>query len=135
MNALAEIYFDMNGNLQMMQDGSKIVFAPYVEATVIEGADELLGDWYDDFDNKLTITNDGRANWLADATGRPLVDVRGTMCDRVEVLCPPCPTMRPMTTYCLFGDIPLAVSFALLIVSMVLVKYRNTYEKRRYLSM
>ena len=82
-----------------------------------------------------TITNDGRANWLADATGRPLVDVRGTMCDRVEVLCPPCPTMRPMTIYCLFGDIPLAVSFALLIVSMVLVKYRNTYEKRRYLSM
>ena len=82
-----------------------------------------------------TIANDGRANWLADATGRPLVDVRGTMCDRVEVLCPPCPTMRPMTTYCLFGDIPLAVSFALLIVSMVLVKYRNTYEKRRYLSM
>ena len=82
-----------------------------------------------------TITNDGRANWLADATGRPLVDVRGTMCDRVEVLCPPCPTMRPMTIYCLFGDIPLAVSFALLIVSMVLVKYRNTYEKRRYMSM
>ena len=82
-----------------------------------------------------TITNDGRANWLADATGRPLVDVRGTMCDRVEVLCPPCPTMRPMTIYCLFGDIPLSVSFALLILSMVLVKYRNTYEKRRYLSM
>ena len=67
-----------------------------------------------------TITNDGRANWLADATGRPLVDVRGTMCDRVEVLCPPCPTMRPMTIYCLFGDIPLAVSFALLIILMVL---------------
>ena len=59
MSALVEIYFDMNGNLEMMQDGSKIVFAPHVEATVIEGADELLGDWYDDVGNKLTLVNDG----------------------------------------------------------------------------
>ena len=59
MSALVEIYFDANGNLEMLQDGSKIVFAPHVEATVIEGADELLGDWYDDYDNKLTLVNDG----------------------------------------------------------------------------
>ena len=59
MSALVEIYFDMNGNLEMMQDGSKIVFAPHVDVKVIEGADELLGDWYDDIDNKLTLVNDG----------------------------------------------------------------------------
>ena len=59
MSALVEIYFDMNGNLEMLQDGSKIVFAPHVDAKVIEGADELLGDWYDDVGNKLTLVNDG----------------------------------------------------------------------------
>ncbi|MBQ4073926.1 MAG: leucine-rich repeat protein [Clostridia bacterium] len=59
MSALVEIYFDMNGNLQMMQDGSMIVFVPHVDVKVIEGADELLGDWYDDVGNKLTLVNDG----------------------------------------------------------------------------
>ena len=75
MSTVVEIFFDMNGNLQMMQDGSKIVFAPHVEATpvptpeptpvptpepqIITGADELLGDWYDDLGNKLTLSNDG----------------------------------------------------------------------------
>lgn len=59
MSALVEICFDMNGNLEMLQDGSKIVFAPHVDVKVIEGADELLGDWYDDYDNKLTLVNDG----------------------------------------------------------------------------
>ncbi len=59
MSALVEIYFDMNGNLQMLQDGSKIIFAPHVDVKVIEGADELLGDWYDDYGNKLTLVNDG----------------------------------------------------------------------------
>jgi len=82
-----------------------------------------------------TIDPHGRANWLSDADGRPLVDARGTMCDTVTKLSPPCPTMSPQTFYGALGDIPLSVSFALLIVSMVLVKYRNTYEKRRYLSM
>ncbi|MBQ3808405.1 MAG: apolipoprotein N-acyltransferase [Kiritimatiellae bacterium] len=82
-----------------------------------------------------TIDPHGRASWLSDADGRPLVDARGTMCDTVTKLSPPCPTMSPQTFYGTLGDIPLTVSFALLIVSMVLVKYRNTYEKRRYLSM
>ena len=82
-----------------------------------------------------TIDPHGRASWLSSADGRPLVDARGTMCDTVTKLAPPCPTMSPGTFYGTLGDIPLAVSFALLIVSMVLVKYRNTYEKRRYLSM
>ena len=82
-----------------------------------------------------TIDPHGRASWLSDADGRPLVDARGTMCDTVTKLSPPCPTMSPQTFYGTLGDIPLVVSFALLIASMVLVKYRNTYEKRRYLSM
>lgn len=82
-----------------------------------------------------TIDPHGKASWLSRADGRPLVDERGTMCDTVTKLSPPCPTMSPVTFYGTVGDIPLAVSFALLIVSMVLVKYRNTYEKRRYMSM
>ena len=82
-----------------------------------------------------TIDPHGRASWLSRADGRPLVDERGTMCDTVTKLSPPCPTMSPVTFYGTVGDIPLAVSFALLILSMVLVKYRDTYEKRRYLSM
>jgi len=59
MSAAVEIFFDMNGNLQMLQDGAKVVFAPHADAKVIEGADELLGDWLDDIGNKLSITNDG----------------------------------------------------------------------------
>ena len=35
------------------------MFAPHVDVKVIEGADELLGEWLDDIGNKLTITNDG----------------------------------------------------------------------------
>jgi len=77
MSALAEIYFDMNGNLQMLQDGSKIIFAPHVEATPVptavptpaptpepvinptEGGEHLLGTWYDDMGNKLVLSADG----------------------------------------------------------------------------
>ena len=82
-----------------------------------------------------TIDPLGRASWLSGADGRPLVDARGVMCDKVTKLGRPYPTMSPQTFYGEFGDIPLSVSFALLILSMVLVKYRDTYEKRRYLSM
>ena len=82
-----------------------------------------------------TIDPRGRANWLSRADGRPLVDERGTMCDTVTKLSPPCPTMSPVTFYGTVGDMPLSVSFALLIILMVLVKYKDTYEKRRYMSM
>ncbi len=82
-----------------------------------------------------TIDPRGRASWLSRADGRPLVDERGTMCDTVTKLSPPCPTMSPVTFYGTVGDMPLSVSFALLIILMVLVKYKDTYEKRRYLSM
>ena len=82
-----------------------------------------------------TIDPRGRASWLSRADGRPLVDECGTMCDTVTKLSPPCPTMSPVTFYGTVGDMPLSVSFALLIILMVLVKYKDTYEKRRYMSM
>ena len=82
-----------------------------------------------------TIDPHGRASWLSNADGRPLVDARGTMCDMVTKLSPPSPTMSPVTFYGTVGDMPLSVSFALLIILMVLVKYKDTYEKRRYMSM
>ena len=82
-----------------------------------------------------TIDPRGRASWLSRADGRPLVDERGTMCDTVTKLSPPCHTMSPVTFYGTVGDMPLSVSFALLIILMVLVKYKDTYEKRRYMSM
>ena len=82
-----------------------------------------------------TIDPRGKASWLSRADGRPLVDARGTMCDTVTKLSPPCPTMSPVTFYGTVGDMPLSVSFALLIILMVLVKYKDTYEKRRYMSM
>ena len=59
MSDLAQITFDGNGGIEMMQDGLTVILVPYVEQKVIEGADELLGDWYDDVGNKLTIVNDG----------------------------------------------------------------------------
>ena len=85
-----------------------------------------------------TIAPDGRASWLAGSDGRPLVDSQGCMMDRVALV-PPiganggwCGCTTP---YAALGDIPLAVSFALLIMAMILVKYAHRHEKRRYLSM
>ena len=85
-----------------------------------------------------TISPDGRASWLADASGRPLVDRDGTMLDRVF--------LRPRlgenggwrgytTPYAAFGDIPLCSIFALLITAMILVKYHSRYGKHRTLSL
>ena len=59
MSELAEINFDGTGNIKMRMGGDEILLAPYVEKALIEGADELLGDWYDDIGTKLTLTNDG----------------------------------------------------------------------------
>ena len=85
-----------------------------------------------------TILPDGRATWLADSSGRPLVDHEGTMLDRVAVL----PAFGAdggcrghTTSYAAYGDIPLAVIFTLLIAAMILVKYTSTYGKHRTLSL
>jgi apolipoprotein N-acyltransferase len=76
-----------------------------------------------------TVSPDGRASWLAGADGRPTVDARGTICDRIPV------SGARRTPYLLWGDVPLAVAFALVIGVVILVKYRDNHEKRRYLSM
>ena len=76
-----------------------------------------------------TISPDGKAQWFVGSNGRPLVDARGTMSDAVM------PKVAGSTPYVRFGDIPLAIAFALLIVASILVKYTDNYEKRRYLSM
>jgi apolipoprotein N-acyltransferase len=78
-----------------------------------------------------TISRTGRVNWLVGSDGKPLVDAKGTMCEAVEIG----RDFGWKSWYVRLGDIPLAVAFILLILSMIMVKYRNEYEKRRYLSM
>ena len=80
-----------------------------------------------------TILPDGKASWLIGGDGKPLVDRRGTMFDRVEVKARGEGERR--TVYVSVGDIPLAFAFALLILGMFLVKYKAHYEKRRNLSL
>ena len=83
-----------------------------------------------------TISPDGRASWLLDGDGRPLVDRQGSMMDRVRVV----PAQgdgggrRGYTTpYAAIGDWPLGTTFALLILAMILVKYIR-YGKLRSMS-
>ena len=83
-----------------------------------------------------TITPDGKASWLVGPNGKPLVDKEGTMFDRVVI--PEewtrhartwgCLVVRSLTPYVVFGDIPLSIAFALLILSMILVKYKAYHE-------
>ena len=49
----------------------------------------------------------GRTRWLEDGEGRPLVDAAGTMVESVPVVASPA-----LTPYVRFGDLPLAVLFA-----------------------
>ncbi len=63
-----------------------------------------------------TITPWGRATWLIDDEGRPLVDDSGTMFDRV----PYCPERKSLTPYVLVGDTPLFVAFLVLLAAIFL---------------
>ena len=69
-----------------------------------------------------TISGEGRATWLLGPNGRALTDRRGTMFDRVL------PAEGEPTPYVRFGDWPLGIAFGLLIVCLILVKYRNNHE-------
>ena len=73
-----------------------------------------------------TITPDGRATWLLGPNGKPLVDREGTMFDRIALTT----NNQQLTTtpYVTLGDVPLAILFALLILSMILVKYKTHHE-------
>lgn len=77
-----------------------------------------------------TILPNGKASWLVDGDGSILVDAQGTMFDRISI-----PETVGGTPYTKFGDIPLFVLFLLLTGGIFLVKYKDYYEKRRYLSM
>ena len=77
-----------------------------------------------------TISPDGKASWMIGEDGRPMTDRRGTMFDRILLA-----KRGVATPYVRWGDSPLVISFALLILVMILVKYRNNYEKRRTLSL
>ena len=81
-----------------------------------------------------TITPDGRATWLADSSGYPLVDREGTMLDRVTIRTASAAeggSCGCTTPYAAYGDIPLGATFALLILAMILVKYHSHYGKHR----
>ena len=69
-----------------------------------------------------TIAPDGKATWLLGPNGKPLVDRQGAMMDKVEV------GGRQRTVYVLFGDWPLGIAFALLILALIMVKYKHRYE-------
>lgn len=64
-----------------------------------------------------TITPQGRATWLLGTEGRPLVDRRGTLFDRIPLTDG---AARP-TFYVRWGDLPLAVAFALLVGGLLLI--------------
>ena len=78
-----------------------------------------------------TITPDGKTSWLVGPNGKPLVDREGTMLDKVEIR----GGGGQRTVYVELGDWPLGIAFALLILSMILVKYKAHYEQRRTLSL
>ena len=80
-----------------------------------------------------TITPDGKVSWLVGPNGKPLVDKEGTMLDRIEVKVKGEGEQR--TVYVCVGDVPLGAAFALLLLSMILVKYKAHYEQRRTLSL
>lgn len=59
-------------------------------------------------------------SWLIDTRGKPLVDARGTMFDRVPVPSPDASTGRPpMTPYIVLGDAPILALFALLLAAII----------------
>ena len=66
------------------------------------------------------IEESGRARWLMDGAGRPLVDAPGCQLETVQVR--PAPRLTP---YVRFGDWPLLVLFAASLVGLFLVKYRH----------
>ncbi|MBO4448723.1 MAG: apolipoprotein N-acyltransferase [Kiritimatiellae bacterium] len=73
------------------------------------------------------IRPDGERTFLVDSSGRPLVDERGAMFERVA-------PARASTFYVKAGDAPLASIFSLLILGMILIQYKAHHEKRRTLS-
>lgn len=81
------------------------------------------------------IYPDGKANWLCSSDGRPLVDAKGTLFDRVCIPAPSTKHQLPSPIYTRLGDWPLGVAFALLILGYILIYFTSIYEKRRIVSL
>ncbi len=64
------------------------------------------------------IEPSGRARWLTDGAGRPLVDASGCQLETVQVRSAP-----RLTPYVRFGDWPLLVLFAASLVGLFMVEY------------
>ena len=62
----------------------------------------------------------GRARWLTDGAGRPLVDARGCQLETVQVR-----TAPRITPYVRVGDWPLLVLFAASLVGLFMVKCKT----------
>ena len=67
-----------------------------------------------------TVTPDGCVTWLVDAVGKPLVDVKGTMSDRIV----PVSAGDGATPYVAVGDIPLAAAFFAVLAAFVCAEFR-----------
>ena len=79
---------------------------------------------------------DGRANWLCFSDGRPLVDAKGTLFDRVQLpLTQTLDAPVAQTLYTRLGDWPLGIAFTLLILGYILIYFTSIYEKRRIVSL
>ena len=70
-----------------------------------------------------TITPEGQATWLLGPSGRPLVDRRGTLFDRIPLADPG----APPTFYVRWGDLPLACAFALLLTAFIVAHCKKDY--------
>lgn len=77
-----------------------------------------------------TISPDGKASWLADGDGRPIVDEAGAMCARIDM-----PSDWTPTVYVRLGDVPLFCAFLVLLTAIGMVEYKASYEQRRKVSM
>ena len=69
MSDRVEITFDGNGNIKLDMIDVVVILAPKAAVKVITGADDLLGTWYDDLGNKLTLTNDGSMTYTYASDG------------------------------------------------------------------
>nr|MBR4281609.1 leucine-rich repeat domain-containing protein [Clostridia bacterium] len=69
MSETCKVTFDGAGSIVLDMGEQKVTLAPYAEPTVIEGADELLGEWLDDIGNKLTIVSDGTMTYTYASDG------------------------------------------------------------------
>jgi apolipoprotein N-acyltransferase len=74
----------------------------------------------------------GKANWLVGDDALPLVDASGVMCSRIllpRVLSDDGEGKLQTTVYVRVGDIPLGIIFSLLILTMIMVKYRHECKR------